>query len=111
MLIKRNVRLVLLPLAAALSAASAYGQSPGADGLEEVTVTAVRQPFRGDTPIEELPQSVQFISAELLQDIGVTKLDDVLDLASGIARQNTFGGLWDAFAIRGFSGDENSPTG
>ena len=111
MSIKRNVRLVLLPLAAALGAGSAYGQSPGADGLEEVTVTAVRQPFRGDTPIEELPQSVQFISAELLQDIGVTELDDVLDLASGIARQNTFGGLWDSFAVRGFAGDENSPTG
>lgn len=111
MSINRSVRLVLFPLAATLSAASAYGQSPGADGLEEVTVTAVRQPFRGDTPIEELPQSVRLIPAELLQDIGVTELDDVLDLASGIARQNTFGGLWDSFAVRGFAGDENSPTG
>ena len=35
----------------------------------------------------------------------------MLDLASGIARQNTFGGLWDSFAIRGFAGDENVPTG
>jgi iron complex outermembrane receptor protein len=26
-------------------------------------------------------------------------------------RQNTLGGLWDAFAIRGFAGDENMPSG
>ena len=74
-------------------------------------MTAQRQPFRGDVPLEEMPQSVQVMSGELLQTIGVTQLDDVLDLASGIARQNTFGGLWDSFAIRGFAGDENVPTG
>ena len=79
--------------------------------MENIVVTAQRQPFRGDVPFEEMPQSVQVMSAELLQTIGVTQLDDALDLASGIARQNTFGGLWDSFAIRGFAGDENVPTG
>ena len=99
----------------ALAATVATGQeSPPAtrpDGMENVIVTAQRQPFRGDVPFEEMPQSVQVMSGELLQEIGVTQLDDVLDLASGIARQNTFGGLWDSFAIRGFAGDENVPTG
>jgi iron complex outermembrane receptor protein len=79
--------------------------------MENVVVTAQRQPFRGDVPIQEMPQSVQVISSEMLQTINVTQLDDVLDLASGVARQNTFGGLWDSFAIRGFAGDENTPTG
>jgi iron complex outermembrane receptor protein len=102
-----------LPLVAATVAATASAQSPApaADGLQEVKVTALRQPFRGNVPLEELPQAVQILDSELLQTIGVTKLDDVLDLASGIARQNTFGGLWDSFAIRGFAGDENTPTG
>jgi iron complex outermembrane receptor protein len=99
----------------ALAATVANGQeSPPAarpDGMENVIVTAQRQPFRGDVPFEKMPQSVQVMSAELLQTTGVTQLDDVLDLASGIARQNTFGGLWDSFAIRGFAGDENTPTG
>ncbi len=28
-----------------------------------------------------------------------------------MARQNNFGGLWDAYAVRGFAGDENLPSG
>ncbi|MEZ5458383.1 MAG: TonB-dependent siderophore receptor [Steroidobacteraceae bacterium] len=110
---KRNINKVLLPIVVASVAATTAAQTPApaADGLEEVKVTALRQPFRGNVPLEELPQAVKILDSELLQTIGVTKLDDVLDLASGIARQNTFGGLWDAFAIRGFAGDENTPTG
>jgi iron complex outermembrane recepter protein len=109
---KSKTRLVLLPLASALAATSGHAQgSKPAEALQEVQVLAERQPFRGDIPLQDLPQSVQVLSAELLGNIGVTQLDDVLDLASGVARQNTFGGLWDSFAIRGFAGDENSPTG
>lgn len=110
---KYNIYKIILPLVAATTTVTAGAQSPasGADSLEEVKVTAIRQPFRGDIPLEELPQSVQILDSELLQTIGVTELDDVLDLASGIARQNTFGGLWDSFAIRGFAGDENAPSG
>lgn len=110
---KKVIHRLVLPLASVLGAtgALAQGSKPAGDELQEVQVLAERQPFRGDTPLEDLPQSVQVISAELLQDIGVTTLDDTLDLASGVARQNTFGGLWDSFAIRGFAGDENTPSG
>jgi iron complex outermembrane receptor protein len=81
------------------------------DTLETVVVLAQRQPFRGDTPLKELPQSVQVLTSEVMAAIGATKLDNVLDFASSVARQNTFGGLWDSFAIRGFAGDENTPSG
>jgi iron complex outermembrane receptor protein len=78
---------------------------------EELVVTGIRQQYRGDVPLKELPQSVQVISSEMLADVGVTRLDAALDLASGINRQNNFGGMWDAFSVRGFSGDENLPSG
>lgn len=79
--------------------------------LQEVVVTGQRQHYRGDVPVEELPQAVQVISAAVLHEIGAVRLNDALDLAAGIARQNTFGGVWDSFAIRGFAGDLNVPSG
>jgi iron complex outermembrane receptor protein len=77
----------------------------------EITVVGQRQQYRGDVPIEEIPQSVQLIGGELLRDLNITKLEGALELASGVARQNNFGGLWDSFAVRGFAGDENFPSG
>jgi iron complex outermembrane receptor protein len=73
---------------------------------EDITVTGLRQQYRGDVPLRELPQSVQVLSAEKLTEAGVTQLDEALDFASGVARQNNFGGFFDSFAIRGFAGDE-----
>jgi iron complex outermembrane recepter protein len=107
----RRISTLLVPATALLlgSATAIAADSPS--DLEEVTVTAIRQPFRGDTPLNELPQSVQVLDEQMLKDIGATQLDTALDLVSGIARQNTFGGLWDSFAIRGFAGDENVPSG
>jgi iron complex outermembrane receptor protein len=109
----RYFRKVLVPTAASLlgvpAALAADADTPA--GVEQVVVTAQKQAYRGDTPIQELPQSVQVLSADLLKDVGVTRLDDALDLVSGVARQNNFGGLWDAYAIRGFAGNENLPSG
>jgi iron complex outermembrane receptor protein len=79
--------------------------------LQEVVVTGQRQHYRGDVPLEELPQAVQVIGADLLQELGAVRLNDALEIASGVARQNTYGGLWESFAIRGFAGDPNVPSG
>ncbi|WP_427969361.1 TonB-dependent siderophore receptor [Altererythrobacter sp.] len=84
---------------------------PGLDDGNVITVTGLRQQYRGDVPLSEVPQTVQTLDGELLEELNITRLDTALDLASGIARQNNFGGLWDAFAIRGFAGDENFPSG
>ena len=54
-----------------------------------------------------LPQNVRVLDSALIQASGATRIDDLLDLSGSIARQNTFGGLWDNYAIRGFSGDIN----
>lgn len=54
-----------------------------------------------------LPQNVRVLDSALIQASGATRIDDLLDLSGSVARQNNFGGLWDNYAIRGFSGDIN----
>ena len=87
-------------------------EAPAADDAgDEIVVIALKQQYFGDTPLKELPQAVQVLDAKLLDDLGITRLDSALELASGVSKQNNFGGLWDSFAIRGFAGDENFPSG
>jgi iron complex outermembrane recepter protein len=78
---------------------------------ETVIVTGQRQAYRADIPLKLTPQSVDVLDADTLEEIGVTRLSDALDLSASMARQNNFGGLWDNFAVRGFAGDENQPSG
>lgn len=81
-----------------------------------VTVKAERQHYRSlsatgatktDALLMDLPQSVRVLTGDLLRDAGVTTLAGALDLASGISRQSPLGGLWDSYAMRGFTGDPN----
>lgn len=60
-----------------------------------------------DLPLRELPQSVRIVTRQAIDDLGATKLDDVLDYVGGVSRQNNFGGLWDNIAIRGLAGNDN----
>lgn len=82
----------------------------------EVLIKAQRQNYRSisatgatktDALLADLPQSVRVLTADLLKDNGVTSLNNALDLTSGIARQSNLGGLWDSYAMRGFTGDPN----
>ncbi len=61
-----------------------------------------------DLPLRELPQSVRIITRQVIDDLGATRLDDVLNYVGGVSRQNNFGGLWDNIAIRGLPGNENT---
>jgi iron complex outermembrane receptor protein len=58
-------------------------------------------------PLRELPQSVRVVTRQAIDDLGATRLDEVLDHVGGVSRQNNFGGLWDNIAIRGLAGDPN----
>jgi iron complex outermembrane receptor protein len=78
--------------------------------MEAVTVTGTRQAYRGDFRRMETPQAEQTIDAEALRASGASDLTQALDLSASVARQNNFGGLWNAFALRGFVGDENLPS-
>lgn len=74
---------------------------------QDITVTAQRQAYLGDTPVRLLPQDVQTLDARTLDAAGITRLQTALDFVAGVARQNNLGGLFDGYAIRGFAGDEN----
>ncbi|MFJ3317103.1 TonB-dependent siderophore receptor [Herbaspirillum huttiense] len=102
----------------AWSADNATSATSADKGLGQVVVTGTgeRQQYRQsttssatrtETPLQELPQSVQVVSRQLMDDLAATRLDDVLLYVSGVAKQNNFGGLWDNYSIRGFSGSEN----
>ncbi len=114
---QRCLRIGTLPLALAfwMSPAAAENatdevERSGEEG-SEITVTGVRQPYRGDFKITEIPQAIAEIDAETLQENNILRLTDALDLNASVSRQNTLGGLWDSFAVRGFAGDENLPSG
>lgn len=104
-----SVSLGVMPVQAWAQAAATEEAAPASDS--EMVVIGQRQQYRGDVPLKSIPQSVQVLDASTLADLNVTRLDAALDLASGISKQNNFGGLWDAFAVRGFAGDENFPSG
>ncbi|HEX8412897.1 MAG TPA: TonB-dependent siderophore receptor, partial [Sphingomicrobium sp.] len=91
-------------------------QADAPSGRDVVVVSASRQNYRAlsatgatktDTLLKDLPQSVRVLTADLLRDVGVTDLAGALDLTSGVARQSNLGGLWDSYAMRGFTGDPN----
>ena len=77
---------------------------------DQITVTATRQAYRGNFAPLETPQAEQVITLQQLRDVNALDLVSALDLSASVARQNNFGGLWNAFAIRGFVGDENLPS-
>jgi iron complex outermembrane recepter protein len=91
----------------------AYAQAAddAADTGNNIVVTGQRQQYHGDVPLQDMPQAIQVIDNEILTRLNVVTLDSALELASGVSRQNNFGGLWDAYAVRGFAGDENFPSG
>lgn len=97
-----------LPLAAVLAWLPAQAQTGDAvhhvpEGEGAITVDGVRQAYRGDFSVKEIPQAITEIDAETLQQNNILRLTDALDMNASVARQNTLGGLWDSFAIRGFA--------
>ena len=108
-----TLRLAFAASTAAIALSSAaHAQQPAAAAADgEIVVTAMKRQYFGDTPVKEIPQAVQFLEGKLLDNLNITRLDTALELASGVSKQNNFGGLWDSFAIRGFAGDENFPSG
>jgi iron complex outermembrane receptor protein len=112
----------IVGVAALTSVAEVHAQAtPGGDRGEEAgvheAVEAQEITVRGRLAVASingvaidpinLPQNVRLIDSDAIAAIGATRLDTLLDLAGSVARQNDFGGLWDNYAIRGFSGDIN----
>ncbi|MFK7865645.1 MAG: TonB-dependent siderophore receptor [Pseudohongiellaceae bacterium] len=89
-----------------------HAQDAAADeDIESIFVVGQRRAYQGNFDELENPTAVQLIDGELLREVGALNLNDALDLSASVARQNNFGGLWNSFSIRGFSGDINLPSG
>lgn len=98
----------------AIAASSAFAQTPNEEQSNNATivVTGQRQAYVGDFPVQDIPQNIQSLTGSVLRDIGITRLDNALDLVSGVSHMNNYGGLWDAYSFRGFAGDANNvPSG
>ncbi len=86
--------------------------------LGEVVITAdaekaffIPQSFGGsrtNIPNRELPQNIRVMSRQQLEDITAVRMQDSFDYVSGVSQQQPFGGLWENYAIRGFTGDSNN---
>lgn len=85
----------------------AVPQQVKVQGQKQYRNLSVAGATKNDSLLIDLPMAVRVISAELLQDTGANTLRDALDLSSGIQRQSNLGGLWDSYAMRGFTGDPN----
>ncbi|BDA71299.1 ferrichrome-iron receptor [Calothrix sp. PCC 7716] len=57
---------------------------------------------RTDTPIRDIPQSIQVIPRQVLEDQKVIRLTDAIRNVSGIVEGDSFAGTVDNFNIRGF---------
>lgn len=79
--------------------------------IEKISVLGKHRAYIGDFAPLENPGANQVIDQQILLDSGALNLNDILDLSASVARQNNFGGLWNAFSIRGFAGDINLPSG
>ncbi len=111
---KKRIRVacVLVPTSClAFVSMPAFAQSEDDKTLEEIFVLGDRRAYQGAFDEFEKPSASQSLNLELLRDVGALNLDQALDLSASVSRQNNFGGLWNSFSIRGFSGDINLPSG
>lgn len=105
------ITLAFFPLPACAEAAENEVETETGSSERQITVTGVRQAYRGNFAVSEIPQAIAEIDSETLKENAIQRLSDALDLNASVSRQNTLGGLWDSFAIRGFTGDDNLPSG
>ena len=103
--------IVLPSMASPMAFAQAASDADDDEALETIFVLGQRRAYQGNFDTLETPAANQSIDLELLRDVGALNLNDALDLSASVARQNNFGGLWNSFSIRGFSGDINLPSG
>ncbi|KJH70627.1 TonB-dependent siderophore receptor [Aliterella atlantica] len=89
--------------------------------LEEVLVTGEQDSYRApnastatrtDTPVRDIPGSIQVIPRQILEDQKTTRIQEALENISGVRKEGNYGGT-DAggFNIRGFAQEGNFRNG
>ncbi len=110
-LIASTSAIALCALSAPAALAQDFESAEEASSSGTVIIVTDRRAYRGDFEPLEVPQVDQVLDEDLLRDANALDLNQALDLSASVARQNNFGGLWNAFSVRGFSGDINLPSG
>ncbi|OKH45968.1 ligand-gated channel [Calothrix sp. HK-06] len=65
-----------------------------------------------EVPIRDIPQSIQVIPRQVIEDRKVTRLSELTDNVSGVQRQSGYGGLSSTtYYIRGFDSSESLRNG
>lgn len=72
---------------------------------EGYSPSSARTATRTDTPLRDIPQSIQVIPQQVIEDQGIVRLGDALRNVSGVAVQRDRTNASDRFVVRGF---ENS---
>lgn len=106
-----------------LATASAYAQEEKITELNEVEVNALKtaeqneQTYQAqtsaiatqtDTPLVEVPQTVNVVTKQKLEDRQPHSLDEALNTITGVKQSNTLGGTQDALQKRGFGGNRDN---
>ena len=60
-----------------------------------------------DTPIRDIPQSIQVIPRQVIEDQQAIELEEILNNVSGVVPDGSNGGIIESFNIRGF---DNTPV-
>lgn len=91
----------------------------GALNLGATTITSVMdesmsyQPpptssvMRSSAPIQDIPQTINVVPAQVIRDQAPRNLDDALANVSGITQANTLGSTQDSVMVRGFGDNRN----
>ncbi len=66
---------------------------------------------RTDTPLRDVPQSIQVIPQKVIEDQGITRIGDALRNVSGVTPQKDFANISDRFSIRGFDASRTLRNG
>ena len=74
------------------------------DGYRDPNVTTAT---KTDTPVRDIPQSIQEIPRAVIEDRVITNPDDAVRTVSGVIPSNpSYQGALDTFSIRGFDGNQ-----
>ncbi len=90
----------------ALASSASLAQTATKPTVEEVIVTGYRPgdattSSKTDVSALENPQAISVVTADLMQDQGITRLADALRNVAGVSRSSTYG-FFDSYQIRGY---------
>ncbi|MGF1540839.1 MAG: TonB-dependent siderophore receptor [Pleurocapsa sp.] len=66
---------------------------------------------RTDTPLRDVPQSIQVVPQKVIEDQGITRIGDALRNVSGVTPQRDYANISDRFNIRGFDASRTLRNG